>query len=95
LTDAATQALFCYNSSAKGITIMPAQTLTIGGRRFVVLPERNYLDLQQKARKTALKKSASREVLPEFAADAMRESRTYRKSRKAAKWTDVRAKLGQ
>jgi hypothetical protein len=73
---------------------MSAQTLTLGGRRFVVLPERDYLKLQERARKTSDKQAGHRQVRPDFAADAMRELRAYRKTRKAANWTDVQPKLG-
>ena len=74
--------------------IMPEQTLTFGGRRFVVLPERDYLKLQQLASKASGKLTNSRRVNPQFAEDAMRELNTYRKTRKAAKWSEVKAKLG-
>jgi hypothetical protein len=65
---------------------MNTQTLTIGKRRFVVVPERDFLRLQKKA--------ADSEVRPEFAQEAMGELRNYRKTRKAAHWTDVKRKLG-
>jgi hypothetical protein len=65
---------------------MTTQTLTIGKRRFVVIPERDFLRLQKKAAET--------EVRPEFAKEAMNELRSYRKTRKAANWTDVKRKLG-
>jgi hypothetical protein len=76
-----------------------SQTLTLGGRRFVVLSERDYLKLQERASNASLKKSNHRNlkpgpVNPEFAADALRELRKYRKSQKSASWTDVKAKLG-
>ena len=62
------------------------QTLTIGKRRFVLIPEREFQRLQKRA--------AGKQVRPEFAQDAMRELRNYRKSGKAAKWSDVKRKLG-
>lgn len=65
---------------------MSAQTLTIGKRRFVVLSEREFLRLQKRA--------DDREVRPDFAHEAMRELKAYRKTGKAAKWTDVKRKLG-
>ncbi len=65
---------------------MTTQTLTIGKRRFVLLPERDFLRLQKKAEKIA--------VRPEFAEEAMRELKTFRKTRRAADWSDVKRKLG-
>jgi hypothetical protein len=65
---------------------MLTQTLTIGKRRFVLVPERDFQRLQKQAGRTA--------VRPEFAEEAMRELKTYRKTRKAANWTDVKRKLG-
>jgi hypothetical protein len=62
------------------------QTLIIGKRRFVVVPEKDFLRLQRRAGKAA--------VRPEFAREAVRELQTYRKSRKASNWTDVNRKLG-
>jgi hypothetical protein len=73
---------------------MPSQTLTLGGRRFVVLSERDYLKLQKRASKAGQKQGDPIEVKPEFAADAMRELRAYRKTKKAARWIDIKAKLG-
>ena len=65
---------------------MTAQTLTIGKRRFVVVPERDFLRLQKQAGQNT--------VRPEFADDAMRELKAYRKTGKAANWSDVKRKLG-
>jgi len=65
---------------------MVTQTLTIGKRRFVVVPEREFLRLQKRAGKTA--------VRPEFANEALRELKAYRRTGKAANWTDVKRKLG-
>jgi hypothetical protein len=62
------------------------QTLTIGKRRFVLLPERDFLRLQKRA--------GQRPVRPEFAEEAMRELFAYRKTGKAANWSDVKRKLG-
>ena len=65
---------------------MTTQTLIIGKRRFVLVAERDFQRLQEQA--------ARRTVRPEFAEEAMRELRAYRKTRKAANWTDVKRKLG-
>jgi hypothetical protein len=65
---------------------MTTQTLTIGKRRFIVVPERDFRRLQKRAGES--------DVRPEFAEEAMRELRSYRKSGKAANWTDVKRKLG-
>ena len=73
---------------------MPEQTLTLGRRRFVLVPERDYLKLQKLAGRAAAKNTSARRVNAEFAEDAIRELRSYRKTRKAAKWAEVKAKLG-
>lgn len=65
---------------------MTTQTLTIGKRRYVVVPEREFLRLQARADK--------REVRLDFARAAMRELKAYRKTGKAAKWSDVERRLG-
>jgi hypothetical protein len=65
---------------------MTVQTLTIGKRRYVVVPESDFNRLQRKA--------GAREVRPQFAADAMRELNAYRKTRKAANWSQVKRRLG-
>jgi len=65
---------------------MTAQTLTIGKRRFVLVSERDFRRLQKRAGQC--------EVRPEFAQEAMRELKAYRKTGKAANWTDVKRKLG-
>jgi hypothetical protein len=65
---------------------MTTQTLTLGKRRFVVLPERDFQRLQKQA--------ALVQVRPEFAKEAMKELQAYRKTGKAANWTDVKRKLG-
>lgn len=65
---------------------MVTQTLTIGKRRFIVVPERDFKRLQKRA--------AESEVRPELAQEAMRELQTYRKTGKAANWSDVKRKLG-
>ena len=65
---------------------MFTQTLTIGKRRFVIVPERDFRRLQ--------KRSGEGIVRPEFAEEAMRELKAYRKTGKAANWTEVKRKLG-
>lgn len=65
---------------------MAPQTLTLGKKRFVIVPERDFRRLQKKAREA--------QVRPEFAEDAMRELRAYQKTGKAADWKDVKRKLG-
>jgi hypothetical protein len=64
---------------------MISQILTIGKRRFVVVPEREFRRLQKQA--------GQGEVRPEFAQEAMLELKAYRKTGKAANWTDVKCKL--
>lgn len=65
---------------------MNTQTLTIGKRRFIVVAERDFRRLWKLAGEGA--------VRPEFAEEAMRELKAYRKTGKAAEWTDVKRKLG-
>jgi hypothetical protein len=65
---------------------MASQTLTIGKRRFVLVPEREYQQLQKKA--------AANEVRAEVADAAMKDLKAYRKAGKAANWKDVKRKLG-
>jgi hypothetical protein len=65
---------------------MNAQTLTIGKRRFVVLAEGDYNRLVKSAKEQS--------VRSEFAEDAMRELRAYRKTRKAKTWDQVKSRLG-
>jgi hypothetical protein len=65
---------------------MTTQTLTIGKRRFVVVPERDFRRLQRRASEAA--------VRPEFAQEAMRALKAYRRTRKAADWIDVKRKVG-
>ena len=65
---------------------MTTQTLTIGKRRFILVSERDFRRLQKRAGEGAIR--------PEFAEEAMRELKAYRKSGKAAHWTDVKRKLG-
>lgn len=62
------------------------QTLTIGKRRFVLVPEREFMRLQERA--------GRRQVRSEFAREAMRELRAYKKTRKAADWSSVKRRLG-
>ncbi|HEY8665231.1 MAG TPA: hypothetical protein VIL86_01140 [Tepidisphaeraceae bacterium] len=63
---------------------METQTLTLGKRRFIVVPERDFRRLQKQASESA--------VRSEFAEEAMRELRAYRKTRKAAEWNDIKRK---
>ena len=63
---------------------MATQTLTIGKRRFVVVPEREFRRLQKRA--------GEGEVRPEFAKEAMKELHAYRKTGKAVNWTDDKGK---
>jgi hypothetical protein len=65
---------------------MNTQTLMIGKRRFVVVPERDFQRLQKRAGENVIRS--------DFALEAMRELRAYRKTGKAVKWTDVKRKLG-
>lgn len=65
---------------------MTIQTLTIGKRRFVLVPERDFQRLQKRAGKSM--------VRPEFAEDAMRELKAYRKTGKAADWSGIKQRLG-
>ncbi|MGD0540912.1 MAG: hypothetical protein ABSB33_05280 [Tepidisphaeraceae bacterium] len=65
---------------------MTTQTLTIGKRRFVVVPERDFRRPQKRAGEGTVRR--------EFALEAMRELKAYRKTGKAAEWTDVKRKLG-
>ena len=65
---------------------MTTQTLILGKQRYVVVPERDFLQLQKRAGETAIR--------PEFAEEAMRALKAYRKTGKGAKWTDVKRKLG-
>jgi hypothetical protein len=58
----------------------------IGKRRFVVVPEREYQQLQKKA--------AVADMRPEFVRETMRELRAYRKTGKANRWYDVTRRLG-
>ena len=64
---------------------MTTQTLTIGKRRFVLLSEHDFRRLQKKAGESA--------VRGEFAQEAMKELAAYKKTCKAALWTDVKRKL--
>ena len=64
---------------------MTVQTLTIGKRRFVLVPERDFQRLQKKAVLS---------VRPEFAAEAMRELKAYRKTGRASDWRNVKRRLG-
>ena len=63
---------------------MVTQTLTIGKRRFVVVSERDFRRLEKRAAA----------VRPEFAEEAMRELKAYRKTGKAVDWAVVKRKLG-
>lgn len=65
---------------------MTIQTLTIGKRRFVLVPERDFQRLQKRA--------AQNVVRPEFAKEALRELEAYRRTGEAAEWSSVRRRLG-
>jgi hypothetical protein len=65
---------------------MTIQTLTLGKQRFVVVPEREFRRLQKRAQKMV--------VRPEFAQEAMRELKAYRKTGRAAEWSSVKRRLG-
>jgi hypothetical protein len=65
---------------------MITQTLTLGKRRFVVVSERGFRRLQKRAGQSP--------VRAEFADEAMKELQAYRKTGKAAKWADVKRRLG-
>lgn len=65
---------------------MITQTLTIGKRRFVAVPECDFQRLQKRADEGAAR--------AEFAEEAMRELKAYRKTGKAASWIDLKGKLG-
>ena len=65
---------------------MTIQTLTIGKRRFVLVPERDFQRLQKRA--------GEHEIRPEVAREAMRELAAYRKTGKAADWKSVKRRLG-
>jgi hypothetical protein len=65
---------------------MTVQTLTLGKRRFVVVPEKDFERLRQRAGKRA--------VRPEFAEDALRQLKAYRKTGKASDWAQVKRRLG-
>ena len=65
---------------------MTTQTLTIGKRRFVLMPETEFVRLQKRA--------SQQQVRPDFAREALQELKAYRKTGKAASWPDVKRKLG-
>jgi hypothetical protein len=65
---------------------MTAQTLKIGKRRFVLLPERDFLRLQKKAGEEV--------VRPEFMKEVLRELKAYRKTGRGTPWEDVKRRLG-
>lgn len=65
---------------------MTTQTLTIGKRRFVLVPERDFLRLTKQAAASA--------VRSEFAEEAMRDLKAYRKTGKASSWSSVKQKMG-
>jgi hypothetical protein len=64
---------------------MTLQTLTIGKQRFVLLRERDFLQLQRRAKT---------EVRPEVARKAMKDLRSYRRTGKAKSWRKIKAELG-
>jgi hypothetical protein len=65
---------------------MTVQTLTIGKQRFVLLRERDFLQLQGRAR--------SAQVRPEVVKKAMKDLQSFRRSGKAASWTKIKRELG-
>lgn len=65
---------------------MNTQTLKIGKRRFVLMPEREFLRLQKRAGEGTTR--------PEFGEEAMRELNAYRKTGKANDWNQVKRRLG-
>ena len=65
---------------------MTTQTLTIGKRRFVLVPERDFLRLQKQANAGGVRE--------DFAEDAMKDLKTYRKTGKAHEWSKVKRNLG-
>ena len=65
---------------------MKTQTLVIGRRRYVLVPERDFLRLQKRAGQEIVRQ--------EFAEGALRDLQAYRKNGKAARWRDVKGKLG-
>jgi hypothetical protein len=65
---------------------MTIQTLAIGKRQYVVEPEKDFQRLQRRA--------SEQEVRPEFAEEAMRELKAYRKTGKEADWKNVKRRLG-
>jgi hypothetical protein len=65
---------------------MTMQTLTIGKRKFVLIAERDFRRLQKRAGEPIVRE--------DFGKDAMRQLKSYRKTRKAASWTSVKRKLG-
>lgn len=66
--------------------MMTIQTLTLGKRRFVVVPEKDFQRLQKRA--------GAHAVRPEFAREAIRELKAYRKTGKASDWKSVKHRLG-
>ena len=66
---------------------MATQVLTIGKRRFVLLPEREFLKLKEQA--------DSAQVHPQFAADAMKQLQAYRKTGVATPWPKIKRKSGK
>jgi hypothetical protein len=64
---------------------MTVQTITIGKRRFVLLPERDFQRLAKRAEEAY--------VRPDFAQEALRELKAYKRTGKAADWQDVKRRL--
>lgn len=73
---------------------MTTQTLTIGKRKFVLIPERDFRRLEKQAGEREVRPRASSTVHPEFGLEAMRELQAYRKTGKATDWKDVKRRLG-
>lgn len=65
---------------------MTLQTMTVGKRRFVLVPEREFRRLKKREEEAA--------VRAEFGQEATRALRAYRKTGKAENWSDLKRKLG-
>lgn len=68
------------------------QKLVVSGRRFVIVPEADYLRLAKAA--GAKKAKQEPEVHPAVIAEAMRELREYKRTGKATEWSEFRKTLG-
>jgi hypothetical protein len=65
------------------------QKLVVAGKRFVIIPEKEFLRLE----KAADGKRAKREVNPAFADAAMRELRAYKRTRQGRSWDEIKREL--